>query len=124
MESLICNLCLNVAARTRISADRSLRYTSMLPVRYATNNNSNNNTSEDLVPTPLNTCFRRPQRPTGETSVWLAADTGGGGGGEGGGGEGTPSSSSRSSRAETFKLVRSWPPSQVPGLRGPALGLL
>ena len=31
MESLICNWYLRVAARTIVSADPSLRYTSMLP---------------------------------------------------------------------------------------------
>ena len=37
MESLVCNFCLNVAARKIVRADPSLRYTSLLLGRWATN---------------------------------------------------------------------------------------
>ena len=41
MESLICNFYLSVAARKIVWADPSLRYTSMLLGRYATNQQTN-----------------------------------------------------------------------------------
>ena len=41
MESLICNFSLSVAARAIVWVDPSLRYTSMLLGRWATNQQAN-----------------------------------------------------------------------------------